>query len=189
MNISDSLVYRVATEMDSDSLATLINNAYRSPIADQGWTNENTLVLVPRANAKSLSNMIQIGKSIMLMFFGEDDQILKGCICLSPQLESKTATIGLFAVRPDFQARGYGKFIISTAEKYAINSWNVEYIKLSAIVQRPELINYYTRRGYIDTGKREPFFGPHLTPKCVTRDDLEICTMIKCVKNEKGNIS
>ncbi|CAF4250815.1 unnamed protein product, partial [Adineta steineri] len=60
INISDSLVYRVATEIDSDSLATLINNAYRSPIADQGRTNENTLVLVPRANAKSLSNMIKI---------------------------------------------------------------------------------------------------------------------------------
>ena len=53
---------------------------------------------------------------------------------------------------PDFQSRGYGKFILSVAENYAVNIWDVEYAELNVMIQRPELMSYYNRRGYIDTG-------------------------------------
>ncbi|CAF0864103.1 unnamed protein product [Adineta steineri] len=178
----DSLTYRVATTSDCDLLVPLINNAYRGLLSYQGWTNETELVPVSRTNPNNLLNLINTDGNIILMFFGENDQILKGCISLLHQTESKSARIGLFSVRPDLQARGYGKFILSTAENYALNNWNVEYIELSALIQRPELIAYYSRRGYIDTGKRQPFIITTVPSECTMRDDLELCTMVKYVK-------
>src|SRR4051812_3626320 len=79
---SDSLVYRVATEADCDSLVTLINSSYRGELAHQGWINENDLVSGPRTNTKVVFDMIAGGKYIFLVFFGEADQILKGCVNL-----------------------------------------------------------------------------------------------------------
>jgi hypothetical protein len=88
-------------------------------------------------------------------------------------------------VRPDLQARGYGKFILSTVENYAVNNWNVECIELTAILERPELITYYSRRGYMDTGQRHPFPKLQLDPGCTMRDDLQVCTMRKYVKKNQ----
>jgi ribosomal protein S18 acetylase RimI-like enzyme len=86
----------------------------------------------------------------------------------------------MLAVRPDLQTRGYGKFILSVGEQYAISKWNVDYMEISVIRQRTELIGYYNRRGYTDTGHRQPF---HPSTFCYPkRDDLELCTMRKCVK-------
>jgi GNAT superfamily N-acetyltransferase len=187
---SDSLVYRAATAADCDSLTMLINNAYRGPLSYQGWTNEDTLIPVPRTNANALLDMINADKCVLMMFFGKNDEILKGCIYLSHKPESKSAKISCFAVRPDLQARGYGKFILSTVENYAVNNWNVEYIELTAILQRPELITYYSRRGYMDTGQRHPFPTLQLDPGCTMRDDLQVCTMLKYVKkNEEKTIT
>jgi ribosomal protein S18 acetylase RimI-like enzyme len=92
----------------------------------------------------------------------------------------------MFAVRPDLQARGYGKFILSVAENYAISNWNVEYIELGVLIQRPELVSYYNRRGYIDTGRRQLFSElPIDSGIIILRDDLEVCTMRKSVKNDE----
>jgi len=187
MAASDLLTYRLATVADCDSLALLVNNSFRSELAQQGWTNENELVDGLRTNSDGLQNIINTTKSIILVFFDKTEQILIGCVYLKPKLEIQTAHLGMLVVRPDFQTKGYGKFIMSVAEKYARNEWNVDYIELTAIVQRTELIGYYTRRGYIDTGQRKPFHGSASSfPK---RDDLELCTMRKSVKISEEKIS
>lgn len=95
--------------------------------------------------------MIDSNKYEFLLFFGAVDSNLKECINLSFDPETKTAEIGMFAVRSDLQARGYGKFILSVAENYAVDNWNAEYMELNTIVQKPELLGYYIRRGYVDT--------------------------------------
>ena len=180
-DVKEVLTHRIATADDCNALATLINAAYSGQMSQQGWTNEYALNPTPRTNSNLILNMINNVNNIFLMFFGTDDQILKGCVLLSHKLECKTARIGLFSVRPDLQARGFGNSILSTAEKYAIDNWNVEYIELLVIVQRPELMSYYSRRGFVDTGDRERFVRTSPTPACVIRDDLETCTMRKKV--------
>ena len=189
IDTSNSLIYRIGKVTDCDQLVTLINNAYRGELSYQGWTNEDALVPVPRTNENALSNMINSDKYIFLVFFGAIDQILKGCIHLLHQQETKTAQLGMFAVRPHLQGRGYGKFILSIAENYAIRNWNVECIELESIVQRPELTAYYTRRGYVDTGQRKPFRIQQTTVKYPMRDDLEICLMRKYVKKDEQKIN
>ncbi|CAF0934168.1 unnamed protein product [Adineta ricciae] len=155
--VKELLTHRRATADDCDAMVTLINDAYSGQMSHQGWTNEYALNPAPRTNSDLLLNLINNVNNIFLVFFGADDQILKGCVLLSHKSECKTARIGMLSVRPDLQARGFGSSILSTAEKYAINNWNVEYIELTAIVQRPELISYYSRRGFIDTGARQRF--------------------------------
>lgn len=185
MNASDLLSYRAATVADCDSLAILINNSYRSELAYQGWTNENELIDEPRTSPDNLRNIINTTESIILIFFDKTEQILVGCACLQHKSEIKMVSLFMLTVRPDLQRRGYGKLILSVSEQYAIRKWNVDYIEMQAILQRTELIDYYNRRGYIDTGLRQPF---HSSALChAKRDDLEVCSMRKSVKMEEEN--
>ena len=74
---TNTLVYRVATKADCDSLVTLINSSYRGELAHQGWTNGNELVSGPRTNTEVVFDMITGGKYVFLVFFGKADHILK----------------------------------------------------------------------------------------------------------------
>lgn len=180
MNTSDVLVFRPVTTADCESLATLINQSYRSELACQGWTNENELIEGLRTNAHALTTMIDTHHSIFLIFFDQNEQILIGCIFLQYKPETNAAYLSLFAVRPDLQNRGYGKFILSTAEEYCQREWNADYIELKVIVQRSELIAYYNRRGYFETGQCQPLI-PASTSR-LKRDDIHTCFMRKSLK-------
>ena len=177
---SDWLTYRVATGSDCASLVELVNCSYYGELACQGWTNVNALVDGHRTNIDALYDIINTTESVILIFFDKVKQVQIGCASVQRKQDIKIAEIGMLAVRPDFQKRGYGKMILSVVEKYAIDQWNVDYIEMTVVIQRSELIAYYNRRGYTDTGQREPFppdeFG---RPK---RNDLEFCTLRKCVK-------
>ncbi|UJR19721.1 hypothetical protein I4U23_022855 [Adineta vaga] len=179
MDHNNSLTYRVATTLDCDSLVMLVNNSYRGEMARQGWTNENEFIDGQRTTVDAMFKIINSSDSVILIFFDEADKVLKGCVHLQHKSAVKMAYIGMLTVRPDLQRKGYGKMILSSAEKYAINEWNVDYIEITVVLLRTELISFYNRRGYHDIGKREPFppyeFG---IPK---RNDLEFCTMRKCV--------
>jgi hypothetical protein len=71
---------------------------------------------------------------------------------------------------------------MSVANNYGVNTWNVEYIEMTIIIQRSELIAYYNRRGYVDTGLRKPFPIHDIRLGTPKRKDLEFCIMQKCVK-------
>lgn len=187
MNTSDLLIYRLATVDDCDSIAFLLNNSYRSELAQQGWTNENELIDGLRTSSNALIDIINNNDSIILIFFDKNQQILIGCVYLKHKSEIKTAYLGMLAVRPDFQNRGYGKFIITIAENYVLNQWNIDYVELTTIIQRSELVDYYKRRGYIDTGIRQAF-QPSSSSRLL-RNDLQLCIMRKFVKNNQETIT
>lgn len=173
---SSTLVYRIATEEDSESLTNLVNISYSGELSNQGWTNENGLVTGPRTTVEKISNIIKNDQFIILMFFDPNNhQHLIGCISIQHKSESKIACLSTFSVRPDQQARGYGKFILNTAETYSRDQWNVESIELNVITQRFELIAYYNRRGYVDTGRREAF-----TVEQCQSDSSACCTLERC---------
>ena len=180
MSGSDSLTYRSATESDFDTLTTLVNNSYRGVIALKGWGNENESVEVSRTNPDDLSKMIATPGSVILVFFGETDSVIKGCIYLRHQPEVRTAYFGMITVRPDLQRNGYGKFILSVAENYVKSQWNVDFIEMLVLEERPELIAYYNRHDYTDTGRRETF--PAFEGVQPLRPNLQLCILQKRVK-------
>jgi ribosomal protein S18 acetylase RimI-like enzyme len=74
----------------------------------------------------------------------------------------------MFSVAPQLQGGGIGKKLLKAAEEYAVHV-KCNAIYMSVISVRAELIDWYKRRGYADTGKRKAFnedgiTGKHLQP-------------------------
>jgi GNAT superfamily N-acetyltransferase len=183
INQSDApLTYRVATLQDCESLSLFVNNAFCGESSRQGWTSADSLFEGQRTDTKMLTDIINDHTNVILVFFDLTEKTLVGCVHLENKPALKSAYLGLLTVRPSLQRQGYGKFILSVAENYAVNTWNVEYIELTIIIQRSELIAYYNRRGYVDTGLREPFPMHDIRLGTAKRKDLEFCIMQKCVK-------
>ncbi|CAF4893057.1 unnamed protein product, partial [Rotaria magnacalcarata] len=151
------LSYRIATLADCEAVSTLVNSGYRGESSRQGWTTEEALVGGLRTHPSKLIDIINDKTNAILLFFEESENVLVGCVHLQHDPVERSALLGMLTVRPDLQGRGYGKFILSIAECYVRDTWDVEFVKMKAIMQRPELVAYYNRRGYIDTGRREPF--------------------------------
>jgi ribosomal protein S18 acetylase RimI-like enzyme len=58
---------------------------------------------------------------------------------------------------PTVQGRGVGRQVIAAAERWAIDRWQSASMHMTVLVQRPELIAWYERRGYVRTGQQKPF--------------------------------
>ncbi|CAF1445108.1 unnamed protein product [Rotaria sordida] len=176
------LAYRIAALTDCEALAALVNSGYRGESSCQGWTTEEALVGGLRTHSSVLTDIIQDKNNVILLFFDESNNDLIGCVHLRHNPDEGSALLGMLTVRPDLQGRGYGKFILSAAETYVQDTWDVEFVKIRVIVQRPELVEFYNRRGYIDTGRREPFPQDDPLLGIAKVKGLEMCIMKKYVK-------
>ena len=62
----------------------------------------------------------------------------------------------MLTVAPELQNSGIGKKLLQKAEIYAL-ALRLSKIVMTVISVREELIAWYKRNGYADTGAREPF--------------------------------
>jgi GNAT superfamily N-acetyltransferase len=62
----------------------------------------------------------------------------------------------MFSVIPEKQNAGIGRKLLNAAVELA-HQWHLGAIKMSVISVRSELIAWYMRNGYADTGERIPF--------------------------------
>lgn len=62
----------------------------------------------------------------------------------------------MLTVSPALQARGIGRQLMAAAEEHA-RKLGASCIFMRVISVRAELIDWYLRQGYMDTGRREPF--------------------------------
>ena len=65
----------------------------------------------------------------------------------------------MLTVQPGLQGNGIGKELLKAAEQQALKQ-HCRAIFMTVISIRHELIAWYVRRGYQDTGKRKPFEVP-----------------------------
>jgi ribosomal protein S18 acetylase RimI-like enzyme len=138
---------------DIPQLLQLINNAYRGEEAKKGWTHEADLIEgTIRTDATSLEQLIQKAGAVILKY--ELEGKLAGCVLLEKKAER--LYLGMLSVSPQIQARGIGKKLLRAAEKHA-KKLGCTVIEITVISVRKELIAWYQRNGYIDTGRREPF--------------------------------
>lgn len=151
MNSSPTL--RIATEADAPALSDLVNSAYRGDSSRQGWTTEADLLDGQRTDAAALADLVRRPGHVLLLFH-EGDHLVA-----SVHLENRGdhAYLGMLTVRPDIQARGLGKLVVAEAESWIRAAWGVGRVRMTVITRRTELIAWYQRRGYRDTGEREPF--------------------------------
>jgi ribosomal protein S18 acetylase RimI-like enzyme len=141
-----------ATFEDVSNLNQLVNSAYRGESSRKGWTTEANILEGKRITEAELIEIIEDNKNTILKY-SENDQII-GCVLLIEKKEE--LYLGMLSVSPDIQNSGIGKKLMQQAEIQA-SELGLSKVVMTVISVREELISWYKRIGYVDTGAREPF--------------------------------
>lgn len=145
---------------DIKALHALIESAYRGESARRGWTHEADLLGGQRTDREALHDIITADDQVVLL--ARESKVIAGCVQLS-NIGDGLAYLGLLTVDPDLQALGLGRELLVQSERFVRDNWAVHAIEMTVIRQRSDLIAYYERRGYAQTGERRPF--PHGDPR------------------------
>lgn len=163
----------VAGKADIPGLNVLVNSAYRGDTSRQGWTTEADLLDGIRTTDENLADMMQQPGASILKATNEQKEII-GCVFLQKQAER--LYLGMLTVAPQLQGGGLGKQLLLTAEEYAVTH-SCSSIIMTVISVRQELIAYYERKGYKNTGETRPF--PNDPRFGVPKQPLEFIVMEK----------
>lgn len=158
----------LATLEHAAAIAELVDSAYRGASGLRGWTTETHLIGGQRTDVEEVSELLTKPNAHFFLLW--EDETLVAC-CLLERRET-SAYFGMFAVSPLRQSKGYGARMLAHAETYAEQEWASEKMVMSVIKQRKELIAWYARKGFRDTGDTLAFpYGDERAgqPK---RDDL-----------------
>lgn len=170
------LSFRLATDADVAVLVPLVESAYRGDASRVGWTTEADLLEGQRTDPASLAALIAERDSHVVLAHAGGD--LVACANIKRHGGDR-CYFGLFSVRPSLQGGGVGRRMLAECERRAREDLACTVMDMSVIVQRPELIAWYVRRGYHDTGRRKPFPYGDLLNGTPLRDDLEFVVMEK----------
>ncbi len=141
-----------ATLEDAVALNVLVNSAYRGESGKQGWTTEADLIEGMRIDVDGLMEILKNPEATILKYV-ENEKILA---CIELVRENDKLYLGMLTVSPVLQGKGIGKELLRAAEHEALKQ-NYDTIVMQVISVRKELIDWYVRHGYINTGKRKPF--------------------------------
>ena len=163
----------VATEKDSSALNKLINSAYRGESSKKGWTTEAFLLEGLRTTEKELIAIIATNKNTVLKYT-DSNQIIGSVLLVEKEQQ---LYLGMLTVSPELQNSGIGKKLLQQAEVIAA-ARGLFKIVMTVISVRSELISWYKRNGYQDTGLREPFpeGDVHIS---ISKEPLEFIVMEK----------
>ena len=143
------MIYRKAHPNDIPALVHLINSAYRGESSRAGWTTEADLLSGRRIDETGVLCLLDDPDSHFLLVQSEESIVAT----IHAQCESDTVHFGLFAVEPSLQGCGIGKRLLTYAESEASTKWGIDIAIMEVITLRSELIDYYQRRGYCNTGE------------------------------------
>ncbi len=160
---------------DLPALHTLIESAYRGDTARAGWSHEADLLGGQRTDLAALEAML--GDPLQHVLVLRDHELLRACVMLADKGDG-LAYLGMLTVDPERQASGIGRIVLTAAEDHA-GAFGAARVEMTVIAQRNELIAWYERRGYVQTGERRPF--PAHDPRfgLPKRDDLAFVVLQK----------
>ena len=165
----------IATEKDIPALNILVNSAYRGDASKQGWTTEADLLDGIRTDEESLKELMHQPNAFLLKY--EEENKILGCVYLKQ--EDDKLYLGMLTVSPLLQNKGIGKILLNASEDEA-RKRNCTAVFMTVISQRTELINWYKKHGYYDTGKTKPF--PENDPRFgIPKTKLEFIVLEKKV--------
>ncbi len=162
-----------ATLQDIPALTALINSAYRGESSKKGWTTEAHLLEGKRTDEQDMTEIFLDPKNTILKFT-ENDKIIGSVLLVE---KGHQLYLGMLTVSPELQNSGIGKKLLAEAENHA-RTLGLSGIIMTVISVREELIAWYKRHGYVDTGEREAFpkSGIHVT---VSEEPLEFIYLEK----------
>lgn len=172
------MIVRPARADEVPALVELVTSAYRGESSRAGWTTEADLLDGGRTDAEELSGLLPD------LLVAERDGELVGCCALTPR--GAMGYFGTFAVRPLLQGGGVGSVLLEAAERRAARL-GLTAVEMTVLSGRTELIAYYVRRGYADTGETRPFpYGVERNGVPRT-DDLAFSVLRKSLDRAAGD--
>ena len=183
------MVLRDSVEADYPEIIDLANVAYRKTGPGSSWNSEEGLISGHRLTDSLLRDeFVRKPEAHLLVYREAPERPLLGTVWIEPKKneasslasKNKDATwyLGLLTVRPDSQARGLGKEILSAAEDF-VRAQGGNRISLTVLHVRSTLIAWYQRRGYALTGETEPWHYDDQRFGIPLRDDLYFVVMEK----------
>jgi len=147
------LELRLACEAQAEEIAALVNRAYNPSPEDAGWTHESNLICGKRTTVKRVLSLFHERSAILLLCSAS-----KTVACVHVQADLPGVSyIGMLATEPKLQAQGLGKQMLLHAEAYAREHFGASTFKMLILSSRPELLAFYKRRGYVETGETEAY--------------------------------
>lgn len=142
-----------ATIADTAELTALVNSAYRGESSKAGWTTESDLLDGQRIDDEMMLGYLQDPNAIVLKFT-DDDHVILGTVYL--EKKDNKLYVGMLTVSPLLQNAGIGRKLLVAAEDYARDQ-GINILTMTVISTRSELIAWYERNGYHNTGEVRPF--------------------------------
>jgi ribosomal protein S18 acetylase RimI-like enzyme len=142
---------RPATASDYPAIVDLMNLAFRGK---EGWSIEGEYISGERITTSLLTEEISKG-ALYLLSNDPATSPLEGCVSLKAASPEKWY-LGSLTVRPDLQKGGFGRELLTAAEKYAA-ARGARTIEMTVVHVREALIAWYERRGYRRTTETRPF--------------------------------
>jgi len=127
---------RAGEARDAEDLTRLINLAFRV---------EQVAIPGERVDVKKTWAFLTTGTFLVL----EDRGGLSGCVYA--ELRGERGYLGLLAVDPALQGRGYGTRLLGAAEEH-LRKAGCRAVDLRMVSARPALLPFYRRLGYAETG-------------------------------------
>lgn len=152
------LNFHKAELADASFIAQLINSAYRGETSRKGWTHEADILDGLRIHIDEIAQIIKPDSAAVsprFIIIGEKNDEIIATICC--EKHNTNAHLGMIAVKPTLQNKGYGKAIIQAAEAITLREWRVTGFAMDVISIRTELLAFYERLGYKPTGKLSTF--------------------------------
>ncbi|WP_264537058.1 GNAT family N-acetyltransferase [Flavobacterium sp. N1736] len=140
------------TLQDIPALTTLINSAYRGETSKKGWTTEAHLLEGKRTTEEELTQIISDPKNTFLKYT-ENDRIIGSVLLVEKEDQ---LYLGMLTVSPELQNAGIGKKLLAEGENHA-KTLGLSTISMTVVSVRAELIAWYKRHGYVETGEKEAF--------------------------------
>jgi ribosomal protein S18 acetylase RimI-like enzyme len=151
--VEEKMQITKATVADVPAIVTLVNSAYRGDTSRKGWTTEADLLDGIRIDEEMLRGYFEDNNATVLKCT-DDEEKITGCVYLKKQDEN--LYLGMLTVSPELQAKGIGKLLLTASEQKAAEM-HCKSIVMTVITSRKELIDWYKRHGYVETGERQPF--------------------------------
>ena len=149
-----TLTFRFAKARDVPAIVALVESAYRGDASREGWTTEADLLDGNRTDDQAVESVLAAPGSVMLL--AESGGQLAAS-CHLDRNAGEAVYLGMLAVQPSSQRQGWGRQVLAEAERVARADWSATTMTMTVIAQRPELIAWYQRRGYLPTGETKPF--------------------------------
>ena len=138
---------------DVSELNALVNSAYRGDSSRKGWTTEADLLDGIRIDDERLTELIQKNGSVILKYTDNTNKIIA---CVHLDKKGDRMYLGMLTVSPTLQGKGIGKELMKASEAHA-QKQNCASVYMTVITDRSELMAWYEKLGYKNTGIKKPF--------------------------------